>query len=358
MTLPCSISPLSENDLFIDQGQENGIDTCTCQLNSLLNSINDAINDLDIDQPITIDIDNFLKCNNSEFNNSNYPGIESTPNDANYIRETGINHYISQGFTQQQAEIRANILVSNFNTSIKAVQWLTSSRLNKFTNTVARRRKLIKFYLKCEDSTQTYTNDPASCDLDCMIEVPVMYKTKKRSWTIERLMRELNRGPVVGAIDLNPNYFQNFLSDGASNELIAVIDNFSQNLGYKSHAVSIIGYECSGNYVIFTFKDSYSYGTNVKRPGIFKVAVNKSVKIAPFGVGIQAGRNRNVVITGTFIPLKDKKRVANQINEAFKKCCETPTPTSSATSTPTPTPTATITPTPSLSLPPPTPSYT
>lgn len=330
----------SKNDLSIDQRTDGtGLDTATCQINNFLNSATQAINALGLNNKFNIDINQFIYCNRSEWNTRAFKGLTDQQKQDTYNKLPG-------PLTEQEKLI----ILNNFNTSMKVLQWIGSSN-RKFGSGRDRLfpNKTIKLPIQCSNQTQNYTSNIPTCSADCSVDVPLRLVTRsnKTPYTVQGLMSRLRAGlPIACALDLPNEYFVNRVSDNSSNEVIATIDNFSQNLGYSAHAVSCVGFECDGDYIVFIFKDSYEYGSTVKRSGIFKVRVRNNIKYAPFGVGNTWNLDNKRLFLNCIIPNNQKEKLKNQINELFDKCCTTPTPT--PTRTPTPTPTRTPTPTPTL----------
>lgn len=346
----------SENDLSIDQRVDGtGVDTATCQINTFLNSATQAINSLGLNNEFNIDINQFLHCNSSEWNTPRFKGLTDQ-------QRQHLNSTLPDSLTQQEKLL----LINNYNTSMKILQWLGSG--NRKTGSARQNlisAKTIKVPINCSNQTQNYTSSLPTCS-DCYVNIPLRLVTRstRTPYTVESLMSRLRSGfPVSCAINLPSEYFINKVSDNTSSEVIATIDSFSQNLGYETHAVSCIGFECDGDYIVFIFKDSYEYGTSVKRPGIFKVRVRNNIRYAPFGVGNGWNLNNKRMFLYCIIPNNKKETTKNQINDLFDECCTTPTPTPTLTPTPTVTPTPTLTPTPTVTptssqTPPPSPSTT
>jgi hypothetical protein len=359
MSLPCTPPVNLDNDLSIDQNIEN-IDTCSCQLNSFFNSLVQLLNTLNINGSINLDINAFINCTRPQWNNPTFKGISDA--DANRFRNGAIAYYngpAGAGLTEEQKAQKINQIIAYANQSFKILQWLGSGNKKGQSSDIVRSR-IIPFTIKCSSATQSYdTVGSNECNDECLVNIPIILVTRslKAHCTMITLIQKLKSGSAVSCcLDLPPGYSINKDSDNTSNEIIATVE--SGWLGYSSHAVSCIGFECEGDYVIFTFKDSFEYGTTVKRPGIFKIRVNKNMKYVPFGVGNRLALESDTVFTNCIFPPKEKTKIEEAINETLAKCCVTPTPT--------PTPSLTVTPSDifgppeptqtASSLPPPTPS--
>lgn len=365
MSLPCTPPVELENDLNIDQ-RVNNIDTCSCQLNSFFNSLVELMNTLDINGSINLDINAFINCTRSEWNKPTFRGINEY--DAARFRQAAINYYngpAGAGLSELEKQQAVNTLIGNANQSFKILQWLGSGGRSGQASEVIRSRT-IPFTIKCSDGKQSYDSVGSDeCNKECSVNVPIILVTRssKVRYTVENLIKKLKSGfPVSCGLDLPPTYSTNVTSDNIDNEIIATVDNVSQNLGYATHAVSCVGFECDGDYVVFIFKDSFEYGTTIKRPGIFKIRVNKNIKYVPFGVGNRLALEGDRLFLNCSFPPNTKNQIENDINEALIKCCVTPTPTPTPEITPTsifdePTPTPTPTSSSIFGTPEPTPSF-
>lgn len=355
MSLPCTPPVELENDLNIDQTVSD-IDTFTCQLNSLFNSLVTTINTLNINGSINLDIKCFIKNTQTEWNNGNFNGAN----------QATINSLIQKANTQfaslpePQKTNSINQFLNNANNAFKILQWIGSGDRTGQASEIKKSRE-IPFTINCSDGNQTYANvNDAECNDNCIVNIPLAFvtKTKKNNYTLAKLMQELKKGNVINcAINLSGTlYTTNATSNNTGNEVIATVNtvyppNF-EPLGGEDHAISCIGFECEGDYVVFIFKDSYEYGTSSKRPGIFKIRVHKDIRNTPFGVGNTLALGGDLEFVFCYIPPDKKTDTENNINEAIAKCCPTPTPT--PTLTPTPSSTQDIfyepTPTPSYSF--------
>lgn len=336
MSLPCTPAVAIENDLSIEQ-RIDGIDSCTCQLNTFFNSLVSLLNTLDIDGSINIDINSFIDCTESLWNRPEYVGLSG--DDRTKITKSTTDYYngpAGNGLTDQQKQEAIAKTLDNANIAMKILQWISSGR-SLGTTTGISRTKTIPIKITCSDTIQVYTDKPPyNCSKECTVDIPIILVARDttQSVTIAQLMTKLQKGyPISCAIDPSPAYMTNLNSDDNSNEIIATITDFSQNLGYSIHAVSCIGFECDGDYVIFTFKDSFEYGTTIKRPGIFKVRVHKNIQDVPFGVGnllgTYGGKTRFLYCV---FPSGAKSRIEKSIKDMKEKCCPTPTPEASSSS--------------------------
>lgn len=368
MSLPCTPPANLDNDLSIDQNIAN-VDTISCQLNSLFNSLVELLSTLNINGSINLDINAFINCTRSQWNKPTFKGINDRDKDR--FRNAYTTHYngpAGAGLTDEQKAQRIEQMISYANQSFQILQWIGSGN-KKGQSSQIERSKTIPFPIRCSSGTQSYDAVGSDeCNNECLVNIPIILVTRsfKVPYTMAALIKKLQSGFAVSCgLDLPPGYVTNKNSDNTSNEIIATVDNGF--LGYSTHAVSCIGFECEGDYIIFTFKDSLEYGTTVKRPGIFKIRVNKNIKNVPFGIGNRLALEGDTAFIHCTFPLKEKTKIEEAINEALIRCCATPTPTPtptitpSLTSTTTPTPTPTPTTTPSSSSeppPPPTPSLT
>jgi hypothetical protein len=224
----------------------------------------------------------------------------------------------------------------------KILQWLRSIDIKSKDKRIiipygggSVRRKTVTIPFSCEPiPVQKYSeidiNEDIDCDDNCILELNLIYQFKNSPFfgtTVSQLISYLQKGKsIICGLDIDKNniYTTNKNNDNSSQEVIAIIDNFSENIGKDHHAISCIGSECIGNYIAFTFKDSYSYGTTIKRPGIFKVKVNQNMlySLAPFGVGVIFGGDAPLnFLLSCELPQKQRLKIQKEINEKIKKCC-------------------------------------
>jgi hypothetical protein len=324
---------LLENELTIEQDLPFEADSFSCQLNSFFITLSQLINALDIEKQITIDIKKFFICNKDKW--SRFQGPRN-----DYINNLELSLAAAPKFQKLQEPQKTNTIqkiVDSAKVVFQVLQWLRSVDPKITDNRIiipygggSVKRKTVTIPFSCEPiPLQKYSdidlNEKIDCNNDCILELNILYEFGWKT-TVAKLMSYLQQGqPIICGlnIDLNNNYTINKNNDDSSKEVIAIIDDLSQNIGKDHHAVCCIGFECIENYIEFTFQDFYSYGTTIKRPGIFKVKVNQNMlySLAPFGVGAMFLMDSQSTLLSCSFQKKQIPQIQKEINEKIKKCC-------------------------------------
>jgi len=357
--------PVVSNNSTIDIDQENDelVDYCTCQYNSLCTVLSEKLSVL-AGVPIRIDVRYLYECFANTYYGKYAPDYKRDGH-KEIIQQQDCIRGLSNVQPPRTLEIIQEIC-ARYDRAISLIKWIlvglppegSLKKVNRQGKTSRAITLPIRLY--CGITTQNYSDEyTVNCDDPddkCVLNINVVFDYSSKQTpgikTFYQIIQQLNtNGTVPIAIHVNAKYldYKNNPLGDPNNQTIWQYGDPIPPEGLISHNITLIGYICEGDDIILLARDYYDYVDGRENIIKFRIPKNRLVAKVPFSQGFLISN------IGSITNLEITDITQEDILNALNKCCElTPTPTPS----PSPTPTlVSVSPTPMLtpSLPEPTP---
>lgn len=279
-------------------------------------------------------------CNNSCPDNGSNPVFSTNQKGSDYDYQTCmVNSLLTLMSNQLGFPIDINQLACNAldDPSFPPPNWLSNINAGARQTLyyiVSRNNRLIRIPIKCDNGSNDLT-DPPPCDQAiCYKEMLVKLKTTKNTDCTSPKILELICGDGL-PIGVNSLFLENWLNNRPNNPDPGIIPKYypddplfdKNNPTSIGHAITCIGYSCTGDNICYTLQDSYTWGQNPQnQTRIFDVCVDKSSPLAKkiFTIGLPIPNMPGPVVGIELREIKGKE----------KECCTTTTTTTTSTTEP------------------------